>query len=391
MKIYIMFRNPFPYGMAPSQHITCEALGLKAAGADVEAIIFSPPFDRNGDDGFPIKGIYREVPYEYIHGKKRPRNIPLQLLNRFWNTVRTFFWGLKKYCEGDIIYSYGGDNLTLMLLTLAAHVKKAKIVVELVEIPFYGDDQISSIRRWFDTKFLFPHFDAFVCISHSLHDFAKKYSKPNVPMLLIPILVEEDNSKEYTQSPYKVPYIIHSGSMSERKDGISNILKGFAEFKKSDTTNCRLVFTGPGANKMTCRYNTLISDLGIKDSVDLLGLLATRKELLNLLHHATMSIVYKVDNIQTRYCFATKIGEILMEGVPLISTNVGEQKFYLRNKENAFIVNTNDEKELAETIHFVLSHPDVAKLVGDTGRSLALSEFNPIYQGKKLNEFFLSL
>lgn len=391
MKIYILFRNPFPYGMAPSQHVTCEAFGLVAAGADVEVDVFVPPLDKAKDNGLSAQGTFRNIPYSYIHGKFRPSNLVGQLFSRFCNTIKTFFWGLKHFKQGDIVYSYGGDNLTLMLLMWAAHLKKSMIAVELVEIPFYGSGMISRLRRWFDTTFLFPHFDAFVCISHTLMDFTKKYAREKTPMILIPILVEKDNGLITSDSPYKVPYIIHTGSMNEEKDGISHILNGFAKFKKADKTNCRLVFTGPDADKDSCKYKSMISDLGIDNSIDLLGMIASREELLNIQHHAAMSIVYKVENTQTKYCFATKIGEILMAGVPLITTDFGEQNYYLHNGESAYVVSAGNEKELAETIGYVLSHPEQTKQVGMNGKTVAMIDFNPISQGKKLYDFFNSL
>lgn len=389
MKIFILFRNPFPYGMAPSQHVTCEAMGLKAAGADVEVDVFVPPLDRYKDDGLPVRGEFRGITYDYIYGKFRPSNIVGQLFNRFYNTVRTFFWGLKHFKKGDIVYSYGGDNLTLLLLTWSAHLKKSNIVVELVEIPFYGKGKIDRLRRWFDTTFLFPHFDAIVCISHTLMDFAKRYARPNTPMHLLPILVEDNEEQSFGSSSYNVPYIIHTGTMTEQKDGISHILNGFARFKKKDKTGCRLVFTGPHANKDTCKYKTTIKELGIEDYVDLLGLIDTREELLNLQHHASMSIVYKVENIQTQYCFATKIGEVLMAGIPLITTSVGEQKYYLSDKENAYIV--NDDEELAKAIESVLTHNENAKQIGQKGKDVAMTDFSPTIQGKKLYNFFIDI
>lgn len=391
MKIYLLFRNPFPYGMAPSQHVTCEAIGLKAAGADVEVDVFVPPLDKSKDIGLPAKGVFNSIPYNYIHGKFRPKGLAGQIINRLWNTFRTFFWGLRNFKEGDIVYSYGGDNLTLLLFIWAAHLKKTKIVVELVEIPFWGDKWIYRMRRWISTTFLFSHFDAFVCISHTLMDFALKHGRKDVPVFLLPILVEESEIQSAQPSRYAVPYIIHTGTMTEQKDGISHILKGFAEFKKTDNTNCRLVFTGPDANKKTCKYLSLIKEVGIANSVDLLGMIATREELLELQHHATMSIVYKVENTQTKYCFATKIGEILMAGIPLITTDYGEQNYYLKDKENAYIVEAGKEDSLSETIKYVLSHQLESKRVGEQGKAVAQNDFNPLQQGEKLYKFFVSL
>lgn len=391
MKVFLLFRNPFPYGMAPSQHVTCEAIGLKEAGADVEVIIFVPPLDKTKDNGLPAKGIFRNVPYNYIHGKFRPSNIVGQIFSRFWNTIKTFFWGLHHFKKGDVVYSYGGDNTTLMLLTWAAHLNNAKIVVELVEIPFYNLALINKLRRRFDTKILFPYFDAFVCISHSLIDFTMEYVPYTTPIHLMPILVEEISQNQKRASQYKVPYIIHTGTMAEQKDSISYILKGFAEFKKNDKTGCRLVFTGPMSDPKSCRWKNMIEDLGISDSVDLLGMIASRDEVLSLQKNASMSIVYKMENIQTKYCFATKIGEILMAGVPLIATNATEQRHYLRHRENAMLVEPGDIKGLADIIHYVLTHKEKARIIGIRGRQLAETEFNPTLQGKKLYEFFKKL
>ena len=117
----------------------------------------------------------------------------------------------------------------------------------------------------------------------------------------------------------------------------------------------------------------------------------TREELLELQHHATMSIVYKVENTQTKYCFATKIGEILMAGIPLITTDYGEQNYYLKDKENAYIVEAGKEDSLSETIKYVLSHQLESKRVGEQGKAVAQNDFNPLQQGEKLYKFFVSL
>lgn len=135
----------------------------------------------------------------------------------------------------------------------------------------------------------------------------------------------------------------------------------------------------------------MIKELGITDNVDLLGMIQDRKELLRLQHFATMSIVYKVDNLRTKYCFATKIGEILIASVPLITTNATENKYYFRDRINAYLVEPKNIEQLSSTIKHVLIHSEEREKVAQLGRNLALTEFNPEYQGQRLSVFFHSL
>lgn len=43
---------------------------------------------------------------------------------------------------------------------------------------------------------------------------------------------------------------------------------------------------------------------------------------------ASLFIIYKNENIQNKYCFATKLGEYLLSGNPVITTDVGEAMYF---------------------------------------------------------------
>ena len=104
-----------------------------------------------------------------------------------------------------------------------------------------------------------------------------------------------------------------------------------------------------------------------------------------------MTIIYKSDNLQTRNCFPTKLGEMLISGIPVITTTVGDANLYLENGKNAFIIEPDDENSLVNYIKLLLDKPSLAKQIGEAGRSTAIKYFSPLYQGKRLSDFFNNL
>lgn len=237
-----------------------------------------------------------------------------------------------------------------------------------------------------------PHYDGFIAISRDLNNFVKKYKSNKAKSIIIPILVEdpfENKDLSKLKHKYNVPYILHTGTMFEQKDSISKILHAYARLKKEINTKCKLVFTGPQATDK-CPYLPMIKQLGIEDDVDLLGLVSA-EQVTTLQHFATMTIIYKSDNIQTRHCFPTKLGEMLICGTPVITTTIGDANLYLENQKSAFIFKPDDENTLINYMKYILDNPAEANLIGLKGKEVANKFFNPIYQGRRLSEFYLNL
>ena len=188
------------------------------------------------------------------------------------------------------------------------------------------------------------------------------------------------------QSPFDVPYIIHTGTMHEQKDSISKILHAFARLKREYPSPCKLVFTGKQADAQKCKYKKRIEQLGLTDDIVLMGYVSD-EEILRLQHFAALSIIYKSDNLQTRNCFPTKLGEMLMSQVPVITTTIGDSKRYLESGVSAYLFEEDDEAQLVDYMIKILSNPQEASAIAKQGQDVALNSFNPIVQGKRLSDF----
>lgn len=398
MNIHFYINGSFPFGMAASKRRLCYAKGLIAQGHVVDVVVCQKCFEKSYDDGMPVKGEYKGINYIYVCGKfkhsksnKLMRGLDYYLLDY----LRSFLYALRNIHHGDVVFAYYYPILLQILIIIATKLKGAKIVKETCEHPsVFGDNKSYWYKfcRWFEFNFVMMQYDGFIAISRDLKKFVDKYKSKKAECIIVPILVDdpfEDINKSEIKRYYNEPYIIHTGTMYEQKDSISKILHAFAQFKRETDYACKLVFTGPQANNK-CEYLPLIRSLGIEKDVVLLGMVDSKK-VVELQYYATMTIIYKSDNLQTRNCFPTKLGEMLICGVPVITTTVGDANMYLENGKSAFIINPDDDIKLIEYMKLIMDNHVLAKQVGNAGKQVALKHFNPYYQGRRLSHFFNSL
>lgn len=398
MTIHFYINKPFPHGMAAAKRRLCYAKGLMAAGNKVDVVVCQKTFNPGEADNLPSKGKYEGIPYVYICGTTRHakwnkilRGIDYNILDY----VRSFMYALRHIKKGDVVFAYYYSILLQVLILFAVKLKGAKIVKETCEHPSAlrrGPKIERKLSDWFEFNFVMPHYNGFIAISRSLEQFVKQYKSPKASSIIVPILVDSEYDKhvyDEQERPYPTPYIIHTGTMQEQKDSISKILRAFARFKNETGTDCKLVFTGPHANKK-CRYLPLIAELGIEKDVELVGLVST-EEVARLQHFATMTIIYKSDNLQTRNCFPTKLGEMLLSGIPVITTTIGDASLYLENGVSAYIIEPDDENGIVKYMREILDFPNKAESISQAGKLIAMKDFNPTYQGKRISDFLKDL
>lgn len=398
MKIHFYINNTFPYGMAAAKRRLCYAKGLLAEGHIIDVVICQKCLEKGHDDGFSRKGVYKGIPYIYVCGKyKFPKKNKIMrgLDYLVIDYIRSFFYALKHIRRGEIVYIYFYPVFLQILILLATKIKGAKVVKETCEHPSALGNINSKWHKfckWFEYKFVMPHYDGFIAISRDLNKFVEKYKSKKAKSIIVPILVEDpfcDKEVNKLKNEYNVPYIIHTGTMLEQKDSISKILHAFARLKRETNTSCKLVFTGPQDTEK-CSYLPMIKKLSIEKDVDLLGLVSTER-VASLQYFATMTVIYKSDNLQTRNCFPTKLGEMLICGTPVITTTIGDANLYLEDKKSALIFNPDDEDTLIKYMKFILDNPQKARMIGLKGKEIAMKFFDPIYQGRRLSEFYMDL
>lgn len=395
MKVYIITNSPFPYGMAPVKRKICYAKALLSQGVDCKVVVFS----RTEQKGKPTpnissKGVFEGVPFEYLGGSNVRSSINLiAKLQTVYLEFYLLFYLLKKLEKGDVVLEYAHDKFTNFMNAVirVTHLKGAKFVRELCELPFgKGKEKKSDIiaRKRILTN-QFPKYDGVIAISDSLVDLSRKYMGENKSILKVPILVEyekydmEDKSEETQQ-----PYIFHSGTLTEQKDGLLGMIEAFGLAQSQLKRPVRFICTG-NKDKSPCKkeIDVLIDKYNLGNELVFTGYLSD-DELRGYLQKASVVIINKAVNQQNTYCFSTKLGEYMAAGKAIIITKVGEAMNWLTDGEDALIIPPCENDMLAEAIIRLLNDDVLHQHLGKNARKTCKQCFDYRVWGNSLKEYF---
>lgn len=396
MKVYILTREPFPNGMAETNRIKCYAKAILEAGVSCEVLIFTrteiygkPPRNTIGE------GVFENIPYKYIGGTPlRCSNIVLRQINDRMDKMQTILYLYKHLKEDDVVLGdLGGAFYFINTIINVVHRKKAKYIRELCELP-YGTSQETAkkikLRKLTLTK-QFPKCDGFIAISDALVALAGKYKRVDAKILKVPILVDfEKYCLTDKSNEVDVPYIFHSGTLSEQKDGILGMIEAFGIALRRIPFPVRFISTGKVENSPHKKaIYELIEKYHLKDKILFTGYLS-ESELRDYLSKASLVIINKYDTLQNRYCFSTKLAEYLAASKPVIITRVGEAMNWLTNDKDAYIVETQQIDSLAEKIVEAFTEVQKRYAIAENGFRTCKNNFDYRNYSKQLIDFFHS-
>lgn len=364
MKVFILTQESFPDGMAATHRIRCYARALAGAGVDCEVVRF-PASGHGSFKGVSYVGTGN--PSEYLQSN------------------------LKK---GDVLFFYLGKQLelTLSLMDLAAS-RGACSVRDLCELPYGTGGQ--SLKTFFLRKRLmfkqFPRLDGIISISESLSSLARRHASRSCKHLKVPIMVEPEG---FSDAPYEEsadPYIFHSGTFLERKDGILGMIEAFGLAVPSLEHNVRYIMAGDlDASPQKDDILRLVRKFNLEDRVVFTGPLKD-DEVRRYLMKASLTILNKHPNTQNLYGFSTKLGEYLAAARPVVITDVGEAMNWLEDGKTAYVIPHGDTNALAASIVKAFSDPQTRRTIGLNGRRLAEESFGCMGWGETLASFMKSL
>lgn len=384
----IVYGVPFPEGMAMTNRLNLYFKALR--GKNIELFAFSVGNEAK-------KGNIDGVNYQIIQKKRMIQ----KHIDSYYLYAPIHAYNIWKIAsKNDVILINRFGWVTLLFIIIVGRIKGNRIVIELNENPGSPGGSklfprwLRLIHRSLTLNFPFRLLDGFICISKPLEELAKKYKKRSAKTILIPILCELPSSYSSTllrQSQDESPYIFHAGYFDQQKDGIYNIFEAFALACKQTSIPIRFVLTVRSAQKEVLRkIDKIIKMNKLEDRITWLGYVS-HDLIRQYSSHATLGILNRPSNWQNDYNFPTKIGELLADGVPVIASDTGEMKRYLRNSENALLIEPNNVEQIADRIVFVLEHPKEAKRIGENGRKLAQAEFDYSLYSTRLHKFLMDV
>jgi glycosyltransferase involved in cell wall biosynthesis len=379
--------------MASSVRIGNYARALASRGVDVKVVIakrteiFGQEIVNSETDG-----TFHNVPFHYVSAITRRSKYLLKRRGRdFLDAFATTRFLSSELREGDAVIGYLDEQIFLISRLLkwckSHHVK---YVAELCEYPYEAGGDLSFYRRMaqrYVFRHFYPRYDGVIAISSFLSEFARKVCKAGCKVAKVPILVDFNsfNIPDCSQEA-SVPYIFHCGTLYDKKDGFCDMLEAFGRAVSDGRLKARFVSTGSPENAQHPeRLSAIIKAYGLEDRVSFTGYIS-REEISRLLAGAALVVINKPDNLQNKSNFSNKLGEYLAAGKPVIHARIGEAVNYLEDGKTACLVPCGDITALSEAMAYYLTHPDVARRMGEAGRELCRTAFDFRSNGEKLLE-----
>lgn len=388
MRLFFILDNTYPEGMAASARVRAYSKGVQAHG--VEMFVLIPQARKKlGQSGGDIQksGVDRYgSKYKYFGGLVRSRYLIVRKIQDITGILRTLRFVLRNTHTGDVVILYEGKDIWKMLFARAAHLKGCIVGEEINELPYvYEGIARAEQKRDNYFKHVLSRLDFAITISSALSEILHK-KKPGINIIEIPILLEEANpEKRPTPAPY--PYIFHSGTLSQKKDGILDLLKAFAIASKKINGELHLICTGRPDNSLKHKeILKVIAENGIEEKVEFIGYVS-QDTLQRYQSNSSIEVLCKPDTSQNKYCFSTKLGEYLSHSCPVVMTKVGETERYFTNKENAYIVEPGDVIDIAQAIVTLYSDVEEASRIGKNGHKMAVDKFDPCHHMGRLIDF----
>jgi glycosyltransferase involved in cell wall biosynthesis len=205
----------------------------------------------------------------------------------------------------------------------------------------------------------------------------------------VPSTVDPGRFISKKEKPVNYNYIGYFGSLTFERDNVDMLVKAFAEFSKLHQ-NIQLVLGGFCTDDQRKELVNLIADLQIQERVVLLGYL-TREEIIQYISYADVLVMVRSNDPDTRVSYPSKLTEFLASSRPVISVNVGEIPLYIKDGEDAFLVEPGNTQALVKKLNYVYDNYEAALLVGRKGKQLTETVFNYNYQAKRMIEFINTL
>lgn len=395
MKVYLVTEVDFPNGMAATNRVKCLAKAILSTGVECEVIVTRRTEFSGSDKGNNLgRGLAEGIPFQYVSGHTvRSSHFLQRRWDDFADETRTLRYLRKNLKSDDIVLGYMNLNMLLIYRIIKlTHRCHARYFRDLCEFPFINlpdHGRNDQKRKWIE-RIHFPLYDGVLPISDTLSDYAKQHVTPQCVIQKIPILVDFERYElpDHNDLAEK-PYLFHSGTLSEKKDGFLGMTEAFGKAVNENHLDAQFVSTG-SLEKVTDkeRYKQLIQQYHLEDKVCFTGYL-TEDQLRDRLSKAALVVVNKHDTTQNRYCFSTKLGEYMAAGKPLIITRIGEAMNWLDDQEDALIVEEGDLQQMADAITLLLNHPEERKRIGSNAREKCRRCFDYKVYGPTLIDAFL--
>lgn len=374
----------FPEGQAATNRVYTYARGFIENGHQVHVVCFLSDYTDTFEG--ETEGIRY---YQTFRQKERSNSFFVRRWQNLLKYIRTYRILKKIHREDRILAINSWTNLfgTLFFIWVVSRLLGLKVITECSEHPMMEFQDSARQKLWGKIKFKMETFlfDGVLCISRYLVDYHKKHGVADKKLFLVPSTVDPTRFIHTGTRPVKEPYIGYFGSLTFKRDSVDVLIKAYALFAAKDSRT-KLVLGGFCSPSMKQDIIRLINELRITDRVLVVDYLS-RQEVLTYISHAEVLVMARSRDLASMASYPSKLTEFLATGKPVISMNVGEVADFLKDGENAYLVEPADHEGLAAKLSYVMANYEKAKEAGLKGQALTQTVFHYNYQAKRILEY----
>ncbi len=201
-------------------------------------------------------------------------------------------------------------------------------------------------------NFFLDQADFVVAQSSNTKENTEKYYQSKKEIKVIPLPYEIVDFKKVSRAELGLKddkkYLIAVGRLVKRK-GFEYLIRSLTFLDKN--IECLIISDGPEKENL----KNLAVELGVEDRVHLLGYLPTEEKKFQYL---AVSDVFVLSSVHEG--FGIVLQEAMQVGLPIVSTNVGGQVDIVKDGENGFLVDIENEKALADAVKKILSDNELS-------------------------------
>lgn len=382
----------FPIGTASTKRVMLIGRALHAAGVPFHVWhIGSSSYSENTEK----KGRIAGLSWEYLSpGLQRPPNR--------WRRVLFFLYGClllpirlaplrRRIC---VYLYYQGDLIDAWVL----------VVCRLLGIPLAqeccewwpGTAQQTRINHWLYHHLMFHWSSGALAISRLIETRIRTIARPGYPILRVPVLVDADEIDQQRHLPpnqagIDAPYLFWCGMVDGYRQDPLFLIQVLAKIKPLRSLRPQLVLSGPCSDQCREELLTAADDHGLEAGRVVITGFIDDAELFRLATHATAFLLPLWDDDRSQSRFPTKVGLFAAAGKPVITSEIGEIRYFFSDRHTALFAPPGDVEAWAAQINALLNNEGIRVTMADHVRTDLLPCFEYRQFGQRLKSFFSTL
>lgn len=359
MENIIVFKGAYKPNTAPMNRLLSMLNGFDELGVEVEMVF---AYTNNKGD-YLDESQYKNVKINNLWRNHHVKNKWFRYLVSFWDTWRY----VRKIADGSRVFLSGSNEYVPLFVGR----KGLRVYHERTEHYNVVKLKPGFLQRWYLKSI--TKLDGMFVITTALKEAFEAIGASNVEV--VNMTVDANRFVHLKKQVVEHPYIAYCGTASNNKDGVDDLIKAFSiVHKKYQEIKLFIIGKAPTTEDESGNLK-LVKDLGMKESVVFTGVIPA-PEMPQLLKNASMLALARPDSQQARCGFATKLGEYLLTGNPVVITKVGDFPLFLEDKVSARFAEQRNPEDFAEKMMWVLEHPAESEAIGQAGKQVALQHFN---------------